>query len=732
MPCTDTSFAGAELSVAPAVRCAANRGRPLPTLLALALVAGLAVPGCSRRPEVPRAPDGTPHTPLASAPATKPAHPPTPAPGGAGGPDWDDPPRAVTVLSWSPDGRHVLSACGGDPYLRFHDLATRRRRRDIPPASMRLTDRAGVAQPQVSAAAFAPDGRRFLTGTADGALKLWDFPSCRLVRSFASHGGRVVAVAFAADGRRALSASDDRSLVLWDVESGRAVRSLTGLDHRPEQVVFSPDGRLAAWVQPGERDGLDRIFLWDAAGKLLPPLQGHPTRVRQLAFSPDGGHLASAYADGKVWLWDISQRRPGLECDTGPNEPGPVSERGAWSVAFSPSGRYLLTGSQHGLCLWEVASSQAVLRAGRDLRTARHCAVSPDGRRVLAIHNSEWDDALVLWDLTTGEEVQTLEGPPPQGPELHDATFSPDGQLVAAAGAVLVQPRGTATEEPRKSAVVRLWDAGSGRHLRTLRVPGDEVRALAFRPGGRLVAATSERVWEYDAASGRRLRALAEPPSWQVSLAVSSDGRYMLLGGSQLQLWDLAAGKRLRDLHGSKPMFSEVVGFTPDGRLAVAWCGDGAGCRTWDVASGTCLRTFPGAGRGAILSPDGKSLLGLDGHLWDLAGGPARRLWRELRDADITAVAFAPDGRLVAAAHSVGEVTLRDVPEGRWVRTLVGRGMPIELTGGRGAIDLGRVAFSPDGRLVLAAGVGGRPKLWEVATGRERTLQAPPAGDCGG
>jgi len=72
----------------------------------------------------------------------------------------------------------------------------------------------------------------------------------------------------------------------------------------------------------------------------------------------------------------------------------------------------------------------------------------------------------------------------------------------------------------------------------------------------------------------------------------------------------------------------------------------------------------------------------------------------------VLAVAFAPDGRLLASAGADGMVRLWDPATGGQVR---------ELTGHTGGVLA--VAFAPDGRLLASAGADGTVRLWDPATG---------------
>ena len=78
----------------------------------------------------------------------------------------------------------------------------------------------------------------------------------------------------------------------------------------------------------------------------------------------------------------------------------------------------------------------------------------------------------------------------------------------------------------------------------------------------------------------------------------------------------------------------------------------------------------------------------------------------------VTAVAFSPDGQLLAFASEDCTAKLWEVASGREVRTLTGHSACVTA-----------VAFSPDGQLLASASDDGTAKLWEVASGREvRTL----------
>jgi WD40 repeat protein len=127
---------------------------------------------------------------------------------------------------------------------------------------------------------------------------------------------------------------------------------------------------------------------------------------------------------------------------------------------------------------------------------------SPDGQQLASTSN---DRTLRLWNAATGAHLRTLEG---HTDSINSVTFSPDGQQLASAS---------------NDRTVRLWDAATGAHLRTLEGHTGWVNSVTFSPDGQQLASTSDdrtlRLW--DAATGICLQALE---GRMKSIAFSPDG----------------------------------------------------------------------------------------------------------------------------------------------------------------------------------------------------------------
>ena len=202
------------------------------------------------------------------------------------------------------------------------------------------TGRPGPTLPQAyrGAVAFAADGTIAVCGAPfDGKLRCLDLLTGKETRRLPGHADRVVAAAVSRDGRRAVSVGRDGAVKLWDLLTGRLVREARLAGPVPESVGLLADGRVIlagpAGVTvvrlgaPPERVAGDlpavsavavppagRAFAV-ASGSAVVLVHGRRltrlgrvdagSAVTALAFDPGGGRLVAGGADGAVRVFTV-------------------------------------------------------------------------------------------------------------------------------------------------------------------------------------------------------------------------------------------------------------------------------------------------------------------------------------------------------------------------------------------------------------------------------------------
>jgi len=204
--------------------------------------------------------------------------------------------NASHVVAFATDGKKLL-ATAGDGTAWWWDF-----RAD---AKRSVPQHAGLAQ--ATAASLSPDRRVAAVGRGDGAIQLVEIDSGKILDTYREHADAVTAVAFVPGGTRFVSGSRDKTVRLWDVKTPeKSLTTWTGHQSAVGGVAISSDGRM---VVSGCGAGV--IKFWDLRhrGKALDSINWHRSAIRTLAISPDNKVLASGGEDKAVKLWDLASHR---------------------------------------------------------------------------------------------------------------------------------------------------------------------------------------------------------------------------------------------------------------------------------------------------------------------------------------------------------------------------------------------------------------------------------------
>ncbi|MDQ3007620.1 MAG: WD40 repeat domain-containing protein [Chloroflexota bacterium] len=269
-----------------------------------------------------------------------------------------------------------------------------------------------------------------------------------------------------ADGTRIVTNYTDSNARIWDAVSGKELMQLGGFTANTGAVQpsYSPNGKLIA-----AGNGDNKIFVWDAqTGEQRTTLVGFEGWARHIAFSPDGTRLASAKDNdgtkaskivGTVTIWDLASAKALLTMQ--------VSPHGTTSVAYSPDGKYLITGDWDGNgIIWDANTGNKLFTLPNQSPVTA-VSYSPDGKLTAT---GDVGGIVIIWNAMTGKKLLTLKG---HNGWVNAVPFSPNGKLIATVA---------------KDGTARVWDATTGENLLTLLVDTQGLGGVSFSPNGKRLA----------------------------------------------------------------------------------------------------------------------------------------------------------------------------------------------------------------------------------------------------
>jgi WD40 repeat protein/serine/threonine protein kinase len=556
----------------------------------------------------------------------------------------------------------------------------------------------------------------------------------RLVRTFPAFNS----VDFSPDGSRLLTAgAEPGTALVYDLENGEESLTIRHGNGDLAQVAYSPDGTAIATASYPDKT----TKVWDSqTGEQLMTF-GDPSGKSiccSAEFSPDGSVI-------ETWIYSAN----GDCCTTRFYSLKTGKElrrlRIGWSgrSSFSPDGEHLGLGDcvvewrkpeagQHGICaprhpgfyptdiswssdgslvatsfsdgsitIWDPGSGDQITTLAPGDGVSYAIDFSPNGTRLAAGFT---DGTVRLWDLVGASATEVFDLPG-QSEGVTDLTFSSDGTRLASAS----------TNE------VKVWDVTPRGGDEWLSVTGSG--GFAFSPDGQRFAIGhgDNTVHLYDADTGETSRIFtARGRVLGVTFDRSGDRLAVGTTGGSISVWDVETGDQPLKLEGHEGGNVLDVAFSPDGRLLGSTSDSPqiGSTELWDASSGATVRAFEGGGQTLAFSPDGARLAVTSSGradrqeqrilIWDVgSGAEVRTLNNHLR---VNSLAFSPDGKQIVAGGFDGALRVWDVETGRSLGTMEGN-----------LSQIWDIAFSSDGKLLATASDDGTVRLWDPI-GRRQLL----------
>ncbi len=539
---------------------------------------------------------------------------------------------------------------------------------------------------ELSSVAFSPKSSLMANGIRGDNVEVWSTTNGARKLLLKTKNGEAGAVAFSPDGRL-LAVGTEGSVELWSMPSGQRVGVMGEMDFDVRALSFDAKGKNLL-VAGGSND----IALWSVKNrKLVGMLQGHTADVTAVAFAPKGKGVASVSKDGTLKFWKLSRKGGKVSLSVEAHDGAPVT-----ALAWSPSGKNVITGGNDTLRVWEPRRGTQKLELSG--HTGNITAVVA-GAKGLASADDEGE--VIIWDVVSGAEAHRMKADDPRS-----LAFSESGGRLAAAG------RG-----------LSLWDTTSGTDLLGSLGHRNAARSVAFiGPEGKSLATggLDNTVFIWETETGHELQILRHTSSTPF-VTVSPDGRWLAAGGEgkKVQFWDVPAVKETKSA-GPHDKRLLAARFSPAGNVMATSSLDGL-VRLWDPVTGKLLRRLTGRGgfaRGLAFSPKGRTLATGVHKDWLGGGQGGVVIWHvdtgalmstiETGESPVIAVAFSPDGDTIATGHSNGVIQTWGATSGQLRQTLTGHSSHI-----RG------LEFSPDGTMIASASTDKTVRLWSVAESKE-------------
>jgi WD40 repeat protein len=277
--------------------------------------------------------------------------------------------------------------------------------------------------------------------------------------------------------------------------------------------------------------------------QLIKEFKVHTEFVSSVAFSPDGKSILTGSADYTACLWSLNGKA--LQGFKGHSYE-------VLSVTFSPDNSTILTGSRDRTArLWDLEGNMIQEFNGHS-GWIHSVAFSPDGKSILT---GSVDKTARMWDLE-GNVIQEFKG---HTKWINSVAFSPDGKTILT-GAM--------------DDTARLWDL-KGNTIQEFIGHSKRIHSVAFSPDGKTIltgsADRTARLWDLE---GNTIQEFIGHSGIVYSIAFSPDGKTILTGSwdKTARLWDLE-GNTIQEFTGHSNVILSVV-FSSDGQYLLTGSAD--------------------------------------------------------------------------------------------------------------------------------------------------------------
>ena len=520
---------------------------------------------------------------------------------------------------------------------------------------------------------YSPDGTILAVATTIG-IWIYDTETYQERKLFTRSHQEMEKVHFENDGTVLVGTERfSNKVTRWDVTLPEIEKSSKKKHDFLLKAIYSSDQNTFATISSKE------IHIWDSETNTSKhKLKGHKDYIGCLSYSPDSQIIASGSHDQTIRLWDVKTGQL-IRTLTG-------HQSKIIFLSFSPDGNTLISGSSDmTINFWDIDSRELKLK-------------------------------FAIQGVISDKSIETEK--------IKRTFFSPDKSILVTTG---------------ESRTIHLWDTSTGKLKHTFSDKNEDsketsyiggVEDILFNPDGKsilsLVNDYQIRMW--DIATGKRIPFTGNT-GYLTNASYSPDGKTLATVDypGEIRIWDIMTGKLKRTISNFNPRITShntkydtyFIAFTPNREKAIISEAYGALC-LWDTGTKRLHTLIKGKWtQNVLLSPNGETVAS-----WNASKDGLIRFWnattgehkRTIKDhfGRIRGVEFSRDGSLLASwsfSYQDKMIRLWNVATGRNTQTLTGHNDLI-----------GSVIFSPDGETLISGGQDGTVLIWDVSTGKHKTL----------
>ncbi|WP_163664561.1 NB-ARC domain-containing protein [Adonisia turfae] len=459
-------------------------------------------------------------------------------------------------------------------------------------------------------------------------------------------------------------------------------------------AAFSPDGELIATADNRN------IQLWQIKNwQHIATFKGHINWIWSLAFSPNGKYLASGSGDATIRIWDINQQKCLHTFNDHTNR--------IRSITFSPNSQFIASGSEdHTIRIWDINQRKCLHVLNGHTSGVWSVTFNFDGR---FLASGSRDSTVRIWDISQQKCLHVFIG---HTNLVRAVTFNSNNLLASGS----------------EDSTVRIWDVSQQECLHVFTGHESGVWSVAFSPNGLWLASGSRdsTIRLLDIQKQQCLNVLLGHTNGVQVVAFSSDGQFLASSShdSTVRIWDIHKQKCLHVFNGhTKGIFS--VAFSPTGQH-LASGGIDFTIRLWDVEQRKYL--YPLVGHtswvfSVSFSPNDQILAsGSEDstiRIWDIRHQKCLCIFSQHTNW-VRSVTFSPKGELLASGSEDATIRIWDINQQKCLHALTGHSDGIQ-----------EVVFSPDGRFLASGSNDSTIRIWDiysqkclhVFTGHKRVVQ---------